>query len=159
MKQEIKRIAGWDIPVFTVDTAIIGSGCAGLNAADCLYDNGCRDILLVTEGWYMGTSRNTGSDKQTYYKLSLSGEDADSVRLMAQDLFSGGAMDGDHALLEPLDQKLCDRISINTAKLADIGAEAGCQVKVSYMGGIMESYPAQVRAIKWELVKADPALP
>jgi hypothetical protein len=35
-------------------------------------------------------------------------------------------LDGDHALLEPVDQNLCDRISINTAKLADIGAEVGC---------------------------------
>jgi hypothetical protein len=68
-------------------------------------------------------------------------------------------LDGDHALLEPVEENLCDRISINTAKLADIGAEVGCQVKVSYMGGIMESYPAQVRAVKWELVKTDPALP
>lgn len=100
MKQEIKRMAGWDVPVITVDTAIIGSGCAGLNAADCLYDNGCRDILLVTEGWYMGTSRNTGSDKQTYYKLSLSGEDADSVIEMAKTLFDGGGVNGDIALAE-----------------------------------------------------------
>lgn len=100
MKQEIKRIAGWDIPVITVDTAIIGSGCAGLNAADCLFENGCRDILLVTEGWYMGTSRNTGSDKQTYYKLSLSGEDADSVLEMAKTLFEGGGVNGDVALAE-----------------------------------------------------------
>lgn len=100
MKQEIKRIAGWDIPVITVDTVIIGSGCAGLNAADCLYENGQRDILLVTEGWYMGTSRNTGSDKQTYYKLSLSGEDADSVLEMAKTLFDGGGVNGDVALAE-----------------------------------------------------------
>ena len=34
----------------------------------------------------MGTSRNTGSDKQTYYKLSLCGSDGDSVREMADTL-------------------------------------------------------------------------
>ena len=48
----------------------------------------------------MGTSRNTGSDKQTYYKLTLSGGDPDSVRDMADTLFSGEAVDGDVALCE-----------------------------------------------------------
>jgi pyruvate/2-oxoglutarate dehydrogenase complex dihydrolipoamide dehydrogenase (E3) component len=52
-------------------TLIIGSGCAGYNAADRLYDLGITDIAIITEGRFMGTSRNTGSDKQTYYKLSL----------------------------------------------------------------------------------------
>ena len=47
-----------------------------------------------------GTSRNTGSDKQTYYKLSLSGSESDSVRKMAQPLFDGGCVDGDNALCE-----------------------------------------------------------
>lgn len=37
------------------------------------HDLGVTDIALVTEGQEMGTSRNTGSDKQTYYKLSLGG--------------------------------------------------------------------------------------
>jgi ribosomal silencing factor RsfS len=55
------------------NTLIIGTGCAGFNAADKLYDLGVRDIAIVTEGRFMGTSRNTGSDKQTYYKLSLCG--------------------------------------------------------------------------------------
>ena len=54
----------------TYDTLIIGSGCAGFNAADRLYNFGVRDIAIITEGINMGTSRNTGSDKQTYYKLS-----------------------------------------------------------------------------------------
>ena len=48
----------------------------------------------------MGTSRNTGSDKQTYYKLSLCGGDGDSVREMADTLYSGGGVMGEHALCE-----------------------------------------------------------
>lgn len=100
MKQEIKKIAGRMVPVTTVDTVIIGSGCAGFNAADWLYDYGRRDILLVTEGMNMGTSRNTGSDKQTYYKLSLSGDETDSVMEMARTLFAGGSVNGDTALAE-----------------------------------------------------------
>lgn len=84
----------------TYDTLIIGSGCAGFNAADRLYSFGVRDIAIITEGVNMGTSRNTGSDKQTYYKLSLCGREGDSVREMAETLFSGGGVNGDIALTE-----------------------------------------------------------
>lgn len=91
---------GVSIPVMAVDTAVIGSGCAGWNAADWLFDLGRRDIALFTEGVYMGTSRNTGSDKQTYYKLTLTGGSGDSVEEMAKDLFSGGGVNGDTALAE-----------------------------------------------------------
>ena len=84
----------------TYNTLIIGTGCAGFNAADKLYDLGVRDIAIVTEGRLMGTSRNTGSDKQTYYKLSLCGSDGDSVREMADTLYSGGGVMGEHALAE-----------------------------------------------------------
>ena len=84
----------------TYHTLIIGTGCAGFNAADKLYELGVRDIAIITEGRYMGTSRNTGSDKQTYYKLSLCGSDGDSVREMADTLYSGGGVMGEHALCE-----------------------------------------------------------
>ncbi|MCL2519188.1 MAG: FAD-binding protein [Oscillospiraceae bacterium] len=86
-----------DIPIHRFNTVVVGSGAAGLNAADCLYEFGQTDIAIVTEGMNMGTSRNTGSDKQTYYKLSFAG---DSVMQMARDLFDGGSMHGDIALIE-----------------------------------------------------------
>ena len=79
-------------------TAVVGSGCAGLNAADCLAALG-QEVLLITEGMNCGTSRNTGSDKQTYYKLSLAGDDGDSVGEMARTL-CGPDVDGDIALCE-----------------------------------------------------------
>ena len=41
------------------------SGAAGFNAADRLWQLGQHDIVLVTENRAGGTSRNTGSDKQT----------------------------------------------------------------------------------------------
>lgn len=88
-----------DFPIYHFDTIIIGSGCAGFNAADWLYTLGEKKIAVVTEGLTMGTSRNTGSDKQTYYKLSLAGGDGDSVREMAETLHDGG-MNGDLALTE-----------------------------------------------------------
>ncbi|MBR3767160.1 MAG: FAD-binding protein [Clostridia bacterium] len=84
----------------TFDTIVIGSGAAGFNAA-CEIKKLCdKTVCIVTEGINTGTSRNTGSDKQTYYKLTLGGDTPDSVRKMAEDLFSGGSVDGDNALCE-----------------------------------------------------------
>ena len=82
------------------DAVVIGSGCAGFNAADSLRQLGVESVCVVTEGRNMGTSRNTGSDKQTYYKLSLCGDAPDSVREMARDLAAGGGVDGPVALAE-----------------------------------------------------------
>ena len=94
------KILGTDIAIYCFNTVIVGSGAAGLNAADQLYMHGQRDIALVTEGLHMGTSFNTGSDKQTYYKLTTAGAMADSPWDMATDLYAGGSMDGDLALVE-----------------------------------------------------------
>ena len=88
------------LPVTWVHTLVIGSGAAGLNAAVQLRANGVEDVLIVTEGLQMGTSINTGSDKQTYYKLSLYGKDADAPAVMAETYFAGGSMHGDLALVE-----------------------------------------------------------
>ena len=53
------------IPFYQYNTIIVGTGAAGLNAAVTLHKLGQKNIALITEGRYMGTSRNTGSDKQT----------------------------------------------------------------------------------------------
>lgn len=84
----------------TLNTAVIGTGAAGYHAALRLWDCGVTSVALVTEHVQSGTSRNTGSDKQTYYKLSLAGDERDSVADMAKDLFAGGCVDGDNALVE-----------------------------------------------------------
>lgn len=94
------RMNGINVNVYSFNTVVVGSGAAGLNALDRLFTYGQRDIALVTEGLNKGTSRNTGSDKQTYYKLTLAGKEQDSIHEMAQTLFDGGAMDGDIALVE-----------------------------------------------------------
>ncbi len=83
----------------TYDAVVVGSGAAGLSAASRLHSLGVK-VLLLCENLNLGTSRNAGSDKQTYYKISLSGDDADSVKLLAENLFSTGAVDGDTALCE-----------------------------------------------------------
>lgn len=86
--------------IITLDAVVVGTGAAGFNAACRLRQEGIERVAVVTEGVNMGTSRNTGSDKQTYYKLGLGGENPDSVRQMAKDLFAGGSVDGDNALCE-----------------------------------------------------------
>lgn len=83
-----------------VHTLIIGSGAAGLSAAVHLARYGVKDLLMMTEGLHYGTSINTGSDKQTYYKLSLCGSQPDSVYDMAKSYYIGGCMHGDLALVE-----------------------------------------------------------
>lgn len=100
-------ISGRKIPVLEYDAVIIGSGAAGYNAADTLHLLGKKNIAVVTEGIMMGTSRNTGSDKQTYYKMQTSGDVPDSVYDMAKTLFDGGAMNGDIALIEAAYSQRC----------------------------------------------------
>lgn len=86
--------------IHKVHALVIGSGAAGLNAAIQLHANGIQDTLIITEGLQMGTSINTGSDKQTYYKLSMCGSDSDSPYAVAEALYAGGSMHGDLALIE-----------------------------------------------------------
>ncbi|MBQ9753595.1 MAG: FAD-binding protein [Lentisphaeria bacterium] len=83
-----------------VNTLVIGSGAAGLCAALRLYREGVKDILVITEGVKMGTSINTGSDKQTYYKLGMYGAEPDSPADLAKSYMAGGAVHGDIALVE-----------------------------------------------------------
>lgn len=100
MMESFIKINGYDIKVYSLNTVVVGTGAAGFNAADRLDSLGQKDIAIVTEHINAGTSRNTGSDKQTYYKLTLSGGDPDSVEELAKTLFSGQCVDGDHALCE-----------------------------------------------------------
>ena len=86
--------------IISCNTCVVGSGAAGYNAADRLWQYGQKDILLISESINAGTSRNTGSDKQTYYKLTLSSDTPDSVYEMANTLFDGKCVDGDIALCE-----------------------------------------------------------
>ncbi len=99
-KAEFRNIGGRSIPIYLYKSVIVGSGCAGLNCADTLFDLGISDIAVITNGLLLSTSINTGSDKQTYYKLSTTGSEQDSVYDMAKTLFSGGCMQGYHSLVE-----------------------------------------------------------
>lgn len=93
-------LQGNEVAVTRVHTLVIGSGAAGLNAAVQIHAKGIEDVLIITEGLNMGTSINTGSDKQTYYKLGLYGTEPDSPVELAKSFFGGGSMHGDLALTE-----------------------------------------------------------
>ena len=59
------------------------------------------------------------------------------------------------ALVEPLEgedeRRSSDTISFGLEGLDDIGAQVGSVVEVTYSGGMMESYPAQIKAVSWKL--------
>ncbi len=137
MHKQTVNIKGLDIDVYSMNTVIVGTGAAGFNAADSLYNLGQRDIAIVTEGINMGTSRNTGSDKQTYYKLTLAGDAPDSVMEMTKTYFAGGCMHGDIALVEAA---LSAR---SFFKLVDIGVPFPHNKYGEYMGYKTDHDPRQ----------------
>ena len=87
------------------NAVIIGSGAAGYATADRLLTFGVKNIAMLTYDRTAGTSRNAGSDKQTYYKLSCT--DDDSPLKMAQALSIGGGMHGDTAFIEASNSMRC----------------------------------------------------
>lgn len=115
MTKEYITISDKQFELYRVENIVIGSGCAAFNCADWLYTLGKRDTVILTEGVNCGTSRNAGSDKQTYYKLSLASDAEDSVEQMAHTLFSGKGVDGDIALAEAACSVKC------FMKLANLG--------------------------------------
>lgn len=137
MRDHKLKIGNESYPMYSMQTLIVGSGAAGLNAAAALYKEGQSDIAILTEGRAMGTSRNTGSDKQTYYKLTTCGGEPDSIRKMAQTLFDGTAMDGDLALAEAA-------LSIRGFyHLVDIGVPFPCNGSGEYVGYKTDHDPNQ----------------
>lgn len=64
-------------------------------------------------------------------------------------------INGSSVIVEPVEgepeRRSSDQITINTADLGDIGAQVGSDVDIYYNGEIMESYPAQIHAVKWAM--------
>lgn len=62
-------------------------------------------------------------------------------------------INGTSVVVEPLaeeeERRSSDRISFNISELEPLGVQINSCVEVTYTGGIMETYPAQVRAVKW----------
>ncbi|MFA4943718.1 MAG: FAD-binding protein [Lentisphaeria bacterium] len=90
------------VPVHSLNTLVVGAGTAALKCALSLHERGIHDLAIAVDRLGAGTSNNSGSDKQTYYKLGVFGDAADSPLEMAQSLFQGGMMHGDLAYIEAL---------------------------------------------------------
>ncbi|HPS03501.1 MAG TPA: oxidoreductase, partial [Candidatus Sumerlaeota bacterium] len=115
--------SGLTVPVYSFNTVVVGSGAAGLNAACRLYhemaqtggEDPAGQIALVTQGLGLGTSNNSGSDKQTYYKAGTDPGRPDTALDFAATLTAGGCAHGDLALIEAIHSLRCFH------HLADIG--------------------------------------
>jgi len=107
---ETTKIADQNIKIHCYNTVIVGAGAAGMNCAVHLYEfmrqKGIKDpqdhIAVVTGGLSLGTSRMSGSDKQTYYKSGTSPDTPDSAEEFAKSLTGGGCCHGDLALAEAI---------------------------------------------------------
>ncbi|MCK5803777.1 MAG: FAD-binding protein [Lentisphaeria bacterium] len=94
------ELLGFD--VISVNTVVVGAGAAGLKCAKTLYELGQKDVCIVVDRLGNGACNNSGSDKQTYYKLGMFGDEPDSPMNFARSLFQGGMMHGDLAYIEGL---------------------------------------------------------
>jgi len=107
---ETTPIANQTITIHRYNTIIVGAGAAGMNCAVHLYefmtDSGVTDaqdkIAVVTAGLALGTSRMSGSDKQTYYKMGTSHDVPDSAEQFAKTLTAAGCCHGDLAMAEAI---------------------------------------------------------
>ncbi len=97
---EIFKFQNQSLPIYRTNVLIIGTGAASLSCAIHLNRMGCEDMLIVTDNLNGGTSRNTGSDKQTYYRLGDASHVPDSPYSMVESYMSGGATHGDIAFIE-----------------------------------------------------------
>ncbi len=108
---------------------------------------------IYEDGTYVKTRIYTGADRfKSIDELWMS----ESVN--AEHSFKATVLDIDphSVLVEPLEgeseAKSCDEIRFDTRGM-DIDAKVGSIVKVTYNGYVMESDPAQIDFVKWELEK------
>ncbi len=94
---EYLEYKGFKYPVFSCNVVIVGSGAAGMCSAEELGSAG-KNVIVLSDHLKGGTSRCAGSDKQTFYKMTTSGDGEDSVKKMAQAIYDGGSTHGDIAL-------------------------------------------------------------
>ena len=138
-------VAGLRLPVYSLNTVIVGSGAAGLNCACRLFremeETGVSDadsqVALVTAGMGLGTSHNAGSDKQTYYKLGTQGVEGDTPLDFARTLTAGGCCHGDVALVEAENSLRC------FYRLADLGVPFPHNERGGFVGYKTDHDPRQ----------------
>ena len=71
MLEERFSAGGFSARLCRCNTAVVGTGAAGYNAADRLWQLGQRDILIVTENRLAGTSLKRCSQGSVWTAISL----------------------------------------------------------------------------------------
>ena len=108
MHRDKIEVEGVSVPVTAANTIIVGAGAAGMACAAYLgrfwarrgLHDAAERMLVVTGGQHKGASRQSGSDKQTYYKMGTSPRVPDTAEDFAKALTAFGCCHGDTALVE-----------------------------------------------------------
>lgn len=100
-------------------------------------------------------------DAKQYKTINVCSYPKDSEIVQELPYFYGTIIEykANNIIVEPREgeniRKSADKISINIGKDSDVVYMVGTNVKITYDGTIMESYPAQVKATKIELKSAE----
>ena len=121
-------------------------------------DGGTREYTALTYkivDWNRLTGDST-YDKTKVYFFPYNFKSIDSLWYYEEDEVEHSfvatvlEINGDSVLVQPVEDedelRSSDEIRFNIAELADMDAEIGSVVQVTYTGAIMESYPAQINA-------------
>lgn len=126
-------------------------------------DGGTREYTALTYkivDWNRLTGDST-YDKTKVYFFPYNFKSIDSLWYYEEDEVEHSfvatvlEINGDSVLVQPVEDedelRSSDEIRFNIAELADMDAEIGSVVQVTYTGAIMESYPAQINATGWKI--------
>lgn len=126
-------------------------------------DGGTREYTALTYkivDWNRFTGNST-YDKTKVYFFPNNFKSIDSLWYYEEDKVEYSfvatvlEINGSSVLVRPVEGedelRSSDKISFSIKDFENIGAEVGSVVEVTYSGGIMESYPAQINAKSWKL--------
>lgn len=130
----------------------------------CSYDDGgTREYIALTYkivDWNILTSDGVYEKTRIYFGADRSKSIDELFKLESESMehkFIATVLEinGTSVLVEPVESEeelhSSNKISFSIKGFDDIGAEIGSVVEITYTGGIMECYPAKVRATGWKL--------
>ena len=130
-----------------------------------LDDGGSRyrkSVLYMEADWYYVTTTGDQTIHRVYWfpeTLKSVSELHDEARVDLKDQFIARILEinGSSVLVELEEASAkrysTDKISFGITELENLDVQVGSRVKVTFGGEIMESYPAQIKAMAWELLE------
>jgi len=128
-------------------------------------DGGTREYTSLTYkivDWNRLTGDTTYDETKVYF-FPYNFKSIDGLWYYEEDKVEFGfnatilEINGNSVIVEPhedeQERNSASQISFGITDLPNIDAKVGDFVKIIYTGGIMESYPAQINAVKWEKAK------